>query len=134
MTNMDIKKLNVPTLDGPNWGSYAVHVQVAAWILDCWDVIKGETMGMNPQTYDLLPFLTPGTTGIHPVAAEYTAARTTWNKKKTQALGLIQGTMSLVLWPDFVTFGKCNVNRVGNEIQKSGESIDLPPIGQYSEN
>ena len=43
---MDLKKvtLNVPTLDGPNWGIYATHLQAAARILDCWDVIKGEIL------------------------------------------------------------------------------------------
>ena len=30
---MDIKNLNIPTLDSPNWGTYSTHVQAATWIL-----------------------------------------------------------------------------------------------------
>ena len=30
---MDLKKLNINTLVGPNWGSYAVQVQAAAKLL-----------------------------------------------------------------------------------------------------
>ena len=52
---MDLKKatLNVPTLDGHNWGLYTTHLQAAARILDCWDVTKGEILsqaGVSPIT------------------------------------------------------------------------------------
>ena len=51
---MDIKKLNILTLTGPNWGSYKIHIQSAIQILDCYDVLRGEPMGTNPQTYGTL--------------------------------------------------------------------------------
>ena len=51
---MNIKKMNIPTLDGPNWGQFSIHLQATAHILNCWDVMKGEALGTTPQTYDLL--------------------------------------------------------------------------------
>ena len=58
---MDLKKatLNIPTLDGPNLGIYATHLQAAARILDYWDLTKGEVLslaGVTPITYDRLKF------------------------------------------------------------------------------
>ena len=58
---MDLKKatMNVPTLDGPNWGLYLTHLQAAARILDCWDVTKGEILsgpGVSSITYNRLEF------------------------------------------------------------------------------
>ena len=50
---MDLKNMNISMLDGPNQGAYSIHLQAAAWILDCWDVIKGEALGTSPQTYNL---------------------------------------------------------------------------------
>ena len=99
---MDFKKLNVLTLTGPNSGSYAVQVQAVAKILDCWDIIKGEALGTQPQTYDLL---TKPTTQSHTNAKECVTTMTVWNKKISQALGPIQGTISLALWPDYVNQG-----------------------------
>ena len=66
MTTMDLKKMNIPTLDGPNWGVYSIHLQAVALILDCWDVIKGEILGTTPQTYDILNSPTTGPQGMHP--------------------------------------------------------------------
>ena len=52
---MDVKKLNVPTLEGPNWGEYAPKIQAAFRIFDCWDIVKGEILTPPPNpTYDLL--------------------------------------------------------------------------------
>ena len=56
---MDVKKMNIPTLDGPNWGEFSIHLQAATCILDCWVVIQGEVLGTNAQTYDLLVRPTP---------------------------------------------------------------------------
>ena len=90
---MDVKKLNIPTLDGPNWGTYSTHLQAATQILGFWELIKGEALGMNPQTYDLLKKPTTGsTTHTHPDPKEYTIARVDWNKRNGGALGLIQAT------------------------------------------
>ena len=60
---MDVKKLNVPTLKGPNWGEYAPKLQAAFWIFDCWDIVKGEILTPAPNpTYHLLakPTTPPG--------------------------------------------------------------------------
>ena len=46
---MDVKKLNIPTLEGPNWGKYAPKLQAAFWIFDCWDVVKGEILTPAPN-------------------------------------------------------------------------------------
>ena len=103
---MDIKKMNIPTLDGPNWGQFSIHLQAAAHILDCCDVIQGDVLGTNPQTYDLLVKPT------HPCAqasatdiAAYNTAKTIQNKKNAQALGLMQATVLPVIWQDFVQYG-----------------------------
>ena len=98
---MDFRKLNIPTLSSPNWGAYSIHLQAAAQILDCWDVIKGEAMEINPQTYDLLP---QSTATMHPNAALLAAAKPTWNKKNAQALDIIHGTMSPAIWQEFTSF------------------------------
>ena len=39
---MDITKVSADILDGPNWGTWAVQIQAAARVLNCWAVIKGE--------------------------------------------------------------------------------------------
>ena len=76
--------MNVPTLDGPNWGTYSIHLQAVAQILDFWDVIKGEALGTSPQTYDLLPYPTATT---YPDATDLASAKAAWNKKNGGALG-----------------------------------------------
>ena len=40
--------MNIPMLDGPNWGTYSIHLQAAAHILHFWEVIKGEALGTSP--------------------------------------------------------------------------------------
>ena len=49
---MDFTKMNIPTLDGPNWGTYSIHLQAAAQILGFWEIIKGEALAMMPVTYN----------------------------------------------------------------------------------
>ena len=53
---MDLSKLNIDTLNGSNWGTWAAQVQSAARILNCWDVIKGEVVVLltTPLTCQLL--------------------------------------------------------------------------------
>ena len=47
--------MNIPTLDGPNWGQFSIHLQAAACILDVWEVIQGEILTPAPNpTYNLL--------------------------------------------------------------------------------
>ena len=98
---MDMQKLNMPTLMAPNWGSYKAHLQAAAIILDCWDVIKGEALGATPQTYDLSE---KPTSQSHTDAKEHATATSVWMKKNPQAIGLIHGTMSPTVWVDCVEY------------------------------
>ena len=103
---MDIKKLNIPMLDGPNWGLYIITLQALARILDIWDAMRGEILTRNPTTYDLLvkPTLVPVTATTSEVAV-YTTAKTTRSKKNTQGLGLIQATVLLVIWQEYNNLG-----------------------------
>ena len=78
---MDIKSLNIPTLDGPNWGTYSTHLQAAAWILGFCELIEGEALGTSPQTHNLLKQPTTGATGTsHPDPKDYAVAKTEWSK------------------------------------------------------
>ena len=101
---MDIKKLNIPTLDGPNWGTYSTHLQASAQILGFWELIKGEAVpGLNLVTYDLLKKPTTGSTSsTHPDPKDYATAKVEWNKCNAGALGLLQATISSVIWQDYL--------------------------------
>ena len=80
---------------------------MAARVLNCWSVIKGERIpGITPPTYDLL--LRP----VHGAAAGqiadlalFTKSLAEWNKMNSTALGLIQGKLNPALWPDYVDVG-----------------------------
>ena len=100
---MDIKRLNIPTLDSPNWGIYIIALQAVAQILDLWDAMRGEILTQPPNlTYNLLIKLTlgPATATAAEIAA-YSTAKTIWSKKNAQGLGLIQATISPVIWQDY---------------------------------
>ena len=100
---MDVKKLNIPTLKGPNWGEYAPKLQAAFQIFDCWDIVKGEILTPAPNpTYDLLakPTILPANTSAADHAI-YQTAKAVWNKKNGQALGLMQTTVSAIIWQDY---------------------------------
>ena len=133
---MDIRKMNIPTLDGPDWGQFSIHLQAAAHILDCWDTIWGDVLGTNPQTYDLLVKPThPGAQASKMDIAAYNTAKTVWNKKNAQALGLMQASVAshmARLHPIWSCKGP--VGCPLDPIQKSGGSHNLPPIGQHGEN
>ena len=133
---MDIKKLNIPTLDGPNLGTYSTHLQAAAQILGFWDLIKGEALGTNPQTYNLLKkTITGSTTSTHPNAKEYAIAKVDWNKGNGGALGLIQATTSPVIWQDLLSYSEAHAfwAELEKRSRKVGGGHDLPPIGQHGE-
>ena len=104
---MDITKVTADILDGPNWGTWAVQIQVAARVLNCWSVIKGERIaGTTPPTYDLLKKPTQETgTGQISDTALFTKALFEWNKMNSTALGLIQGKLNPALWPDYIDVG-----------------------------
>ena len=53
---------------------------------------------MTPQTHDRLEKPTPGAQGSHPDAVQYATAKPVWNKKNAEALGLMQATVSPVIW------------------------------------
>ena len=97
---MDLSKLNIDTLNGSNWGTWAAQVQSAARILNCWDVIKGEVVVLltTPPTYQLL---TQPTAATQPDATLLAAELAAWTKKNSTALGVLQGKMSSAIWPEF---------------------------------
>ena len=104
---MDLKKLNIPTLEGPNWGEYALKLQAAFRIFDCWDVMKGEILTPPPNpTYNLLtkPAAPPANASAADLAS-YQTAKAVWTKKNTQALGLMQTTVASVIWQKYETQG-----------------------------
>ena len=104
---MDLKKLNIPTLEGPNWGECAPKLQAAFCIFDCWDVIKREILTPPPNpTYDLLAKPTaPPANASAADHAIYQTAKAVWAKKNTQALGLMQTTIASVIWQKYETQG-----------------------------
>ena len=104
---MDLKKINIPTIEGPNWREYAPKLQAAFRIFDCWDVVKGEILTPPPNpTYDLLskPPVPPANASAADLAI-YQTAKAVWNKKNTQALGLMQTTVAYVIWQKYKTQG-----------------------------
>ena len=68
-----------------------------------WEVIRGDILTPAPNlTQDLLVKLSP-LTGT-PTAAElatYNAAKSHWSQKNSQGLGLIQATISNVIWQKY---------------------------------
>ena len=104
---MDITKVSADILDDPNWGTWAVQIQAAARVLNCWNVIKGERIaGTTPPTYDLLEKPMQGT-GPRQIsdAALFAKALFKWIKMNLTALGLIQGKLNLALWPNYIDVG-----------------------------
>ena len=97
---MDISKFRIPTLDGPNFGLWLDHIQSTTRILDIWDAMRGDMIShSNPPTRDLLT--KPSPPGENATAADqatYVTSKATWSKKNTQGLGLIQATVSNVIW------------------------------------
>ena len=104
---MDITKVTADILDSPNWGTWAVQIQAVARVLNCWSVIKGERIvGTTPPTYDPLEKPMQGTgAGQIADAALFVKALFKWNKMNSMALGLIQGKLNPVLWPDYINVG-----------------------------
>ena len=93
---MDITKVTADILDGPNWGTWAVQIQAAARVLNCWSVMKGERIaGSTPPAYDLLEKPVQGTgAGQISDVALFTKSLSEWNKMNSTALGLIQGKLN----------------------------------------
>ena len=97
---MDISKFRIPTLDSPNWGQWLDQIQSTARVLDIWDAMRGEILTPAPNlTRDSLA--KPSQLAANATAADiamYTTTKAVWSKKNTQGLGLIQATVSNVIW------------------------------------
>ena len=104
---MDISKFCIPTLDGPNWGQWLDQIQSTARILAIWDAMRGEILTPAPNlTRDLLA--KPSQLATNATAADiamYTTAKAIWSKKNAQGLGLIQATVSNVIWQKHESLG-----------------------------
>ena len=131
---MDISKFKIPTLDGPNWGLWFNYIQSTTRILDIWDVIRGEVLNTTPPTWDLLAKLSPPAANATTTKiAANTAAKAVWSKKNVQGLGLIQATISNVLWQKHQSLGTAKevLDALEVKFRASGGGTDLPPIGQH---
>ena len=117
--------MNIPTLDGPNWGQFDIHLQAAACILDCYDVLRGEILTPPPNpTYDLLTKPThPGAQVSATDLMTYNTIKAVWNKKNAQVLGLMQATVSPVIWQNYTHYGiaKDLFNALETKFRKAGE-------------
>ena len=135
---MDISKFKIPTLDGPNWGQWYEHFQSTTHIIMVWEVIRGDILTPAPNlTRDLLVKPSP-LTGT-PTAAElatYNTAKSHWSQKNSQSLGLIQATISNVIWQKYESLSTAKevLDGLETEFEAAGGGTDLPPIGQYGEN
>ena len=134
---MDISKFRIPTLDGPSWGQWFDGIQSTMRIFDIWDAMRGDLLATNPPTRDLLT--RPSQPGANTMATElatFTTTKAIWSKKNAQGLGLIQATVSNVIWQKHQTLGTAKevLDTLETEFGKVGGGTDLPPIGQHGEN
>ena len=103
---MDISKFKIPTLNGSNWGQWFNHIQSTTRIFDIWDATRGEILITNPIMGDLLAKLSPPAANATAAdVAVYTTTKAIWSKKNTQGLGLIQTTVSNVIWEKYQSLG-----------------------------
>ena len=133
---MDISKFHIPTLDGPNWGQWSDTIQLTTRIIDVWDALRGDILTPNPITRDLL--VKPSQPAANATAAElatYETQKAIWSKKNAQGLGLIQSTVSNVIWQKYQTLGTSKevFDTLEIEFGAAGGGTDLPPIGQHGE-
>ena len=135
---MDISKYHIPQLIGPNWGHWYEQFQSSAQIIMIWEVIRGDVLTPAPNlTQDLLVKPSPLTS--MPMAAElatYNAAKSHWSQKNSQGLGLIQATISNVIWQKYESLSTAKevLDALEAKFGAVGGGTDLPPIGQYGEN
>ena len=79
------------------------RIQSTTRIIDIWDAMRGDVLTPAQNlTRDLLvkpspPAGTPTATEL----ANYTTAKAMWSKKNAQGLGLIQATISNVIWQKY---------------------------------
>ena len=97
---MDISKYHIPQLIAPNCGPWYERIQSTARIINIWDAMRGNIISTTPTTtWDLLVKPTP-LTGTYTATelATYNAAKTLWDQKNSQGLGLIQASITNVIW------------------------------------
>ena len=87
---------------------------------------------MTPVTYDCLPKPMTGATGTHPDAKEFTIAKADWNKRNGGALGLMQATISPVMWQNFVSYGKVHLPWAELKKQYGKVGGGLQPTSDWS--
>ena len=97
---MDISKYHIPQLIGPNWGPWYKRIQSTARIINIWDAMRGNVISTTPTTIrDLLVKPIPLTSTYTAIElATYNAAKTLWDQKNSQGLGLIQATITNIIW------------------------------------
>ena len=92
----------------------------------------------TPHTRDLLVKPSPPAAATATAAQQtaYEAAKDMWEKKNAQGLGLIQATVSHVIWQKHQTLSTVKevLDTLETEFGKVGGGTDLPPIGQHGEN
>ena len=135
---MDISKYHIPQLIGPNWGPWYKRIQSTARIINIWDAMRGNILTMLPTvTRDLLAKpQPPAATASATELATYHTAKILWDQKNSQGLGLIQATITNVIWQWYETLptAKEILDGLETEFGAAGGSTDLPPIGQHGEN
>ena len=134
---MDISKYHIPQLIGPNWGPWYERIQSTARIINIWDAMRGNVVSLNPTVRDLLTKPTPLAGTYTPAKlAAYTAAKTIWDQKNSQGLGLIQATITNVIWQQYENLPSAKeiLDGLETEFGAAGGGTDLPPTGQHGEN
>ena len=134
---MDISKYHIPQLISPNWGPWYERIQSTARIINIWDAMRGNVISTSPTiTWDLLTKPTPLTsTYTTTELATYNAAKTLWDQKNSQGLGLIQATITNVIWQRYENLptAKEILDGLETKFGTAGGGTDLPPIGQHGE-
>ena len=101
--------------------------------------MRGNVISTNPTVRDLLMKPTP-LTGTYTATelATYNAAKTLWDQKNSQGLGLIQATITNVIWQWYENLPMAKEILDGLETKfgaaGGGGGTDLPPTGQHGEN
>ena len=99
--------------------------------------MRGNVVSLNPTVRDLLTKPTPLAGTYTPAKlAAYTAAKTIWDQKNSQGLGLIQATITNVIWQQYENLPSAKeiLDGLETEFGAAGGGTDLPPTGQHGEN
>ena len=97
--------------------------------------MRGEILTPAPNlTRDLL--VKPSQPAANVTAAKlatYATTKAIWSKTNAQGLGLIQATVSNVIWQKHQSLGTTKevLDALETEFRAAGGGTDLPPVGQY---